>query len=41
MALPALFWFLAFGVVPLLGVLWLSFTTWNGIGEIQQSGFTS
>ena len=41
MALPALFWFVAFGVVPLLGVLWLSFTTWNGLGEIQPSGLTS
>ena len=41
MALPALLMFLAFGVVPLLGVLALSFTTWNGIGEIVPSGTTS
>jgi raffinose/stachyose/melibiose transport system permease protein len=41
MALPALLMFLAFGVVPLLGVVALSFTTWNGIGEIAPSGTTS
>ena len=32
MALPALLMFVAFGVIPLLGVLGLSFTTWDGIG---------
>ncbi|WP_250030864.1 carbohydrate ABC transporter permease [Paractinoplanes maris] len=41
MALPAFLMFLAFGVIPLLGVLALSFTTWNGIGEIVPSGLTS
>ncbi len=41
MALPALGIFLAFGVVPLLGVLLLSFTTWDGIGDIIPSGLTS
>jgi raffinose/stachyose/melibiose transport system permease protein len=41
MALPALFVFLAFGVIPLLGVLGLSFTTWDGIGAIHPSGLTS
>lgn len=41
MAVPALLMFLAFGVVPLLGVLALSFTTWDGIGAIQPSGFDS
>jgi raffinose/stachyose/melibiose transport system permease protein len=41
MALPALLMFLFFGVIPLLGVLALSFTTWNGIGTIQPSGLTS
>jgi raffinose/stachyose/melibiose transport system permease protein len=41
MALPALLVFLGFGVVPLLGVLGLSFTTWDGIGAIHPSGLTS
>jgi raffinose/stachyose/melibiose transport system permease protein len=41
MALPAFIMFVAFGVVPLLGVLALSFTTWDGIGAIQPSGLTS
>lgn len=41
MALPALLFFVAFGVIPLLGVLVLSFTTWDGIGTITPSGFTS
>jgi raffinose/stachyose/melibiose transport system permease protein len=41
MALPALLMFTIFGIIPLLGVLALSFTTWNGIGTIQPSGFTS
>lgn len=41
MALPALLMFVAFGLIPLIGVLALSFTTWNGIGTIQPSGLTS
>jgi raffinose/stachyose/melibiose transport system permease protein len=41
MALPALLVFVAFGVVPLLGVLGLSFATWDGIGSIHLSGLTS
>jgi len=41
MALPALAIFLAFGVIPLLGVLYLSFTTWDGIGAVTPSGLTS
>jgi raffinose/stachyose/melibiose transport system permease protein len=38
MVWPALVMFLAFGVVPLLGVLALSFTQWDGIGEINPAG---
>ncbi len=41
MALPALLMFIAFGVIPLLGVLGLSFTTWDGIGAIHATGLTS
>jgi raffinose/stachyose/melibiose transport system permease protein len=41
MALPALLMFIAFGVIPLLGVIALSFTTWDGIGDIHPSGLTS
>jgi raffinose/stachyose/melibiose transport system permease protein len=41
MALPALLMFVAFGVIPLLGVLFLSFTQWDGIGEIHPAGFDS
>ena len=41
MALPAFAMFLAFGVIPLLGVLVLSFTTWDGIGDIHPAGFDS
>jgi raffinose/stachyose/melibiose transport system permease protein len=41
MALPALLMFVAFAVVPLLGVLALSFTTWDGLGAIRPSGLTS
>ncbi len=41
MALPAVVMFVAFAVVPLIGVLALSFTTWDGIGAIQPSGLTS
>jgi raffinose/stachyose/melibiose transport system permease protein len=41
MVLPALLVFIAFGIIPLLGVLGLSFTTWDGIGTIHPSGLTS
>ena len=41
MALPALFVFLAFGVIPLIGVLALSFTQWDGIGPIMPAGLDS
>ncbi len=41
MVLPALLIFLAFGVIPLLGAVGLSFSTWDGIGAIHPSGLTS
>jgi raffinose/stachyose/melibiose transport system permease protein len=42
MALPALVMFIGFGVIPLLGVLVLSFTSWDGIStEIRPAGFDS
>ena len=41
MALPALIFFTGFGVVPLVGVLVLSFTSWDGIGAIRPAGFDS
>ncbi|TXK43765.1 sugar ABC transporter permease [Nonomuraea sp. C10] len=42
LAVPALLVFLAFGVIPLLGVLALSFTTWDGLSQdISFSGLAS
>jgi raffinose/stachyose/melibiose transport system permease protein len=41
MALPALIVFVAFAVIPLLGVLALSFTQWDGIGQIHPAGLNS
>ncbi|MEU8356808.1 sugar ABC transporter permease [Nonomuraea sp. NPDC048882] len=41
LALPALLFFVAFGVIPLIGVLVLSFTAWDGLGEIHPAGFDS
>jgi raffinose/stachyose/melibiose transport system permease protein len=41
MVLPALLFFIAFGIIPLLGVIGLSFSTWDGIGVIHPSGLTS
>ncbi|MFC7308212.1 carbohydrate ABC transporter permease [Streptomyces monticola] len=38
---PALLLFLGFAVIPLVGVFALSFTTWDGIGDIHPSGLTS
>jgi raffinose/stachyose/melibiose transport system permease protein len=41
LVLPALVFFAAFGIIPLFGVLALSFTTWDGIGEITPAGFAN
>ncbi|MBO1329830.1 carbohydrate ABC transporter permease [Streptomyces sp. VRA16 Mangrove soil] len=41
LTVPALVLFVGFAVVPLVGVLALSFTTWDGIGALHPSGFTS
>jgi raffinose/stachyose/melibiose transport system permease protein len=41
LAAPALVFFVGFAVIPVLGVLALSFTTWDGIGDIHPSGLTS
>ncbi|NYJ06890.1 carbohydrate ABC transporter permease [Petropleomorpha daqingensis] len=41
MVLPALIMFAGFGIIPLLGVLGLSFTTWDTLGVIKPSGFDS
>jgi raffinose/stachyose/melibiose transport system permease protein len=41
MAIPAMLMFLAFGIIPLIGVIALSFTTWDNIGAIHPSGLTS
>jgi raffinose/stachyose/melibiose transport system permease protein len=38
MVLPALAMFVVFGVVPLIGVLVLSFTQWDGLGAIKPAG---
>ncbi|WBQ04324.1 carbohydrate ABC transporter permease [Kribbella sp. CA-293567] len=41
MALPALAIFVVFGVVPLVGVLLLSFTQWDGLGAINAAGLSN
>jgi raffinose/stachyose/melibiose transport system permease protein len=41
MTLPALVIFAVFALLPLVGVVLLSFTTWTGLGPIQPSGLTS
>ena len=37
LVVPALLMFLAFAFIPLIGVLVLSFTDWDGIGAISSS----
>ena len=41
LAVPALVFVLVFAVVPLLGVVFLSFTSWDGLREIKLSGLSS
>ncbi|WP_332760510.1 carbohydrate ABC transporter permease [Pseudarthrobacter sp.] len=41
LAAPALVFFLLFAIIPLFGVLFLSFTKWDGLGEIRLDGFSS
>jgi raffinose/stachyose/melibiose transport system permease protein len=41
MVLPALVMFVVFGVVPLVGVLVLSFTQWDGLGAITPAGLSN
>jgi raffinose/stachyose/melibiose transport system permease protein len=41
MSLPALLMFTLFGIIPLLGVVLLSFTSWDGLGAIRPAGFAS
>jgi raffinose/stachyose/melibiose transport system permease protein len=41
LALPSLLIFVTFAVVPLFGVVALSFTTWDGIGDILPNGVDS
>jgi raffinose/stachyose/melibiose transport system permease protein len=41
LGMPALVFFVAFAVVPLVGVLLLSFTSWDGIGAIHPTGLIS
>lgn len=41
LAVPALVVFVGFGVIPLVGVLLLSFTSWDGLGDIHVTGLDS
>ncbi|MEV4455453.1 sugar ABC transporter permease [Microbispora sp. NPDC049633] len=41
LALPALLAFVAFALIPLVGVLLLSFTSWDTLGEIKLTGLDS
>jgi raffinose/stachyose/melibiose transport system permease protein len=41
LAVPALLFFVVFAIIPLAGVLLLSFTTWDGIGAIKAAGIAN
>ncbi|MCB5291128.1 carbohydrate ABC transporter permease [Arthrobacter sp. SO3] len=41
LAAPALAFFVLFAIIPLFGVLFLSFTSWDGLGEIKLDGLSS
>lgn len=41
LAVPALVFFIAFAIIPLAGVLVLSFTNWDGIGAITPAGIAN
>jgi len=41
LAVPALAFFMLFAILPLLGVLFLSFTRWDGLGDIKLDGLSS
>ncbi|MDN4643090.1 carbohydrate ABC transporter permease [Arthrobacter sp. PsM3] len=41
LAAPALAFFALFAIIPLFGVLFLSFTSWDGLGEIKMDGLSS
>ncbi len=41
LAAPALAFFLLFAIIPLIGVFFLSFTSWDGLGEIKLDGLSS
>jgi raffinose/stachyose/melibiose transport system permease protein len=41
MVLPALLMFIGFGIIPLFGVLYLSFTSWTGLDAVSLTGLNS
>ncbi|GAA4917863.1 raffinose/stachyose/melibiose transport system permease protein [Nonomuraea thailandensis] len=41
MTVPALVFFLGFAIIPLIGVLALSFVTWDGIGAMSLAGLSN